>query len=61
LAFASSRCDATSTKPAIVIKDADNNDFGFGCDTHNSNVVISRTDGAGNVCAMAISILVLQS
>jgi hypothetical protein len=61
LAFACGRCDATSTKAAIVTKDADNKDFGFGCDTHNSNFVISRTDGAGNVCAMAISILVLQS
>jgi hypothetical protein len=61
LALARGRCDATSTVPAIVTKDADNKDFGFGCDAHNSNVVISRTDGAGNVCAMAISILVLQS
>jgi len=40
LAFASGRYDATSTKSSIVTKDADNKDFGFGCDTHNADGVI---------------------
>ena len=62
LAFASGRYEATSTKvAAIVTKDADNKDLGFGCDTHNANVVISRANDAGDVSTMAISILALQS
>ena len=60
LAFASGRYDATSTKSGIVTIDADNKDFGFGCDTHNANVVISRADGAGDMSSVAISILALQ-